>query len=254
MKTLTFIAISLLSGVIAGTVLALVNQGVVLPFIERAIAIENHRAEAKGEIIDPAAMDAYRLWQREGGIASGALLGLSYGALLGVVFAYTRKALPGKNSAIKAMLLAGIVWSVIYLAVTLKYPANPPAVGDPDTIYLRMTLYVAMLMISGLAALGAALLYRKMGQKKYGAARKAVAPAVYVVIVIAAFFTLPPNPDAVNAPLDLVNGFRVASASTMAMFWVVLGVVLGLLWDRTKPHEDAPAKALDKYTGQPDTN
>ncbi len=234
--------------------MALVNQGVVLPFIERAIAIENQRAEAKGEILDPAAMDAYRLWQREGSIASGALLGLSYGALLGVVFAYSRKGLPGKNSAVKAMLLAGIVWSVIYLAVALKYPANPPAVGNPDTIYLRMTLYVAMLMISGMSALGAALLYRKMGERqKYGAARWPVALAVYVSIVIVAFFALPPNPDAVNAPLDLVNGFRVASASTMGMFWVLLGAILGLLWDKTKPHEDTPAKALDKYTGQSDT-
>lgn len=253
MKTLTFIAISLLSGVIAGTVLALVNQGIVLPFIERAIAIENQRAEAKGEILDPAAMDAYRLWQREGSIASGALLGLSYGALLGVVFAYSRKGLPGKNSVVKAMLLAGMVWFVIYLAVALKYPPNPPAVGNPDTIYLRMTIYAAMLLVSGFAALGSALLYRKMGPKN-AAARKAAAPALYAAIVIAAFFALPPNPDAVTAPMDLVNGFRVASASTMAMFWLVLGAVLGLLWDKTRPHEDAKVKALGKYTGQPDTS
>jgi predicted cobalt transporter CbtA len=240
MKTFTFIAISLLSGVIAGAILAIVNQGVVLPFIERAIAIENQRAVTQGEMIDPAAMNAYRLWQREGSIATGALLGLSYGALLGVVFAYSRKGLPGKNHVTKAILLAGIVWFVIYLVVALKYPANPPAVGSPDTIYLRMTLYVAMLTISGFAALGAALLYRKMGSKS--AARKAVVPAVYAAIVIAAFFALPANPDPVNAPMDLVNGFRIASASTMAMFWVVLGAVLGMLWDKTKPHETATLK------------
>ncbi|AIF84557.1 putative cobalt transporter subunit (CbtA) [Candidatus Nitrososphaera evergladensis SR1] len=240
MKTLTFIAISLLSGIIAGTILALVNQSVVLPFIERAIAIENQNAVAQGEMIDPTAMDAYRLWQKEGSVAAGALLGLSYGALLGVVFAYARKSLPGKNNIAKAVLLAGIMWIVIYLAVAVKYPANPPAVGNPDTIYLRMTLYVAMLAISGAAAIGSAFLYKKMGPQK--SARKAVVPAVYVAVVIAAVFALPANPDPVTAPMDLVNGFRIASASTMAMFWLVLGAVLGVLWDKTKPHETATVK------------
>lgn len=243
MKTLTFIAVSLLSGIIAGTVLALVNQGVVEPFIERAIGIENQKAVAQGEMIDPAAMNAYRLWQKEGSVGAGALLGLSYGALLGVVFAYSRKSLPGKNNVARAVLLAGIMWVVIYLAVAVKYPANPPAVGNPDTINLRMTLYVAMLGISGAAALGSAFIYKKMGPQK-SAARKAVAPAVYIAVVIAAVFALPANPDAVTAPMDLVNGFRVASASTMAMFWLVLGAVLGVLWDRTKPHETATVKAL----------
>jgi predicted cobalt transporter CbtA len=242
MKTLTFIAISLLSGIIAGTVLALVNQVVVGPFIERAIGIENQKAIAQGEMIDPVAMDAYRLWQKEGSVAAGALLGLSYGALLGVVFAYSRKSLPGKNHVAKAVVLAGIMWVVIYLAVAVKYPANPPAVGNPDTINLRMTLYVAMLGISGAAALGSAFIYKKMGSKS--AARKAVAPVVYVAVVIATVFALPANPDPVTAPMDLVNGFRIASASTMAMFWLVLGAVLGVLWDRTKPHETATVKAL----------
>ena len=39
---------------------------------------------------------------------------------------------------------------------------NPPAVGDPETVYYRRTLYIAYLATSGFAALGAALLYRKL--------------------------------------------------------------------------------------------
>jgi hypothetical protein len=30
----------------------------------------------------------------------------------------------------------------------------------------------------------------------------------------------------------------------MTMFWVLLGAILGALWDRTKPHETARIKAL----------
>lgn len=241
MKTLTFIAVSLLSGLLAGAILAIVNQGVIIPFIERAIALENQHAMAQGEMIDPIAMDAYRLWQREGSIATGALLGISYGALLGLVFAYSRKSLPGKNNISKAIVLAGMMWVVIYLAVAIKYPANPPAVGSPDTINLRMLLYVAMLAVSGIAAIGSALLYKKMGPQK--SARKGIALAMYIVVIIVAVFVLPANPDPVTAPMDLVDGFRIASASTMAMFWIILGAILGMLWDKTKPHETATAKA-----------
>ncbi len=51
MKTITFIGITILSGAIAGTILALINLDIVEPFIEQAIALENERAVAGGEMI-----------------------------------------------------------------------------------------------------------------------------------------------------------------------------------------------------------
>lgn len=96
-----------------------------------------------------------------------------------------------------------------------------------------------MIAISGLPALGLASARRWMK----GAARYAV-PAIYAAIVIAAFVTLPANPDEVTAPMNLVNGFRIASGATMTIFWLVMGAILGLLWDRTKPHQTAKTKAL----------
>jgi hypothetical protein len=50
---------------------------------------------------------------------------------------------------------------------------------------------------------------------------------------------MPPNPDAINAPMYLVTGFRVASGFTMSIFWSLLGIILGAFWDKTKPHEKA---------------
>jgi predicted cobalt transporter CbtA len=241
MKALAFIAISLLSGAIAGIILSLVNQAAVEPFIEQAIELEVQAAQAQGEVIDPVALQAYRDWQVGGSVAAGAIMGLSYGALFGIVFAYARKGLPGKGEVAKAITLAGIMWFVLYMVVAAKYPANPPAVGDPETIYLRQALYAAMIAISGLAALGSAIVYRKMGAKN---ARKFIAPAIYAAVAIAAFVALPANPDPVTAPESLVNSFRIASAATMTLFWVVLGAILGIAWERTKPHEAAKIKAL----------
>lgn len=233
MKTLTFIAIVLCSGAIAGTILALINQGVVEPFLEKAIDLENQKAAAEGEIINPNEIAAYRLWQKGGSVAGGAVLGLSYGALFGLVFAYARNMMPGQNNTKKALVLAGIMWFVLYLVVAFKYPANPPAVGNPETIYYRQALYMAMLAISGMAALGAGFVYRRMKSES----RKFIAPAIYAAVVIAAFLALPPNPDTISAPMDLVISFRVASAATMTAFWVIMGLILGAFWDRLKPHE-----------------
>ena len=165
LKVITFVIITLLSGAIAGTVLGAINQALVEPYIDRAISLETQNAIKEGEVIDPVELQNYRLWQKGGEIAAGTILGMSFGALFGVVFVYSRSLLlPQSNSNIrKALVLAGIMWFVLFLIPALKYPANPPAVGDPETIYYREALYIGLLAISGFSALGLALLYRKLG-------------------------------------------------------------------------------------------
>jgi predicted cobalt transporter CbtA len=235
MKTLTFIAITLLAGAITGTILGFLNQVIVEPYIEQAIALENEKAAAiEGEVINAVEFGNYRLWQRGGEIAAGTVLGTSIAALFGIIFAYSRKSIPGSSNKEKALILAGIMWFVLFLAPALKYPANPPAVGDPETIYYRQSLYVAYLAISGFTALGLALMYGKIGHMK---SKKMIAPTIYAVIMIAAYLAMPSNPDTINAPMDLVHGFRIASGLTMSIFWGLLGVVFGAFWDKTKPHE-----------------
>lgn len=236
MKTLTFIAITLLSGAIAGTILATINIGIVEPYIDQAINIENQNAIAAGEPVDPLEYSNYRIWQKGGEIAAGTILGTSIAAIFGVVFAYSRGSLPGSNNKKKALILAGIMWFVLFLIPALKYPANPPAVGDPETIYYRQSLYIAYLAISGLSALGLAFLYRKI-VGKIRIKKVIVVLAVYAAIMTGAYLVMPPNPDTINAPMDLVTGFRIASGFTMSIFWVLLGIILGAFWDRTKPHE-----------------
>jgi predicted cobalt transporter CbtA len=242
LKVITFVIITLLSGAIAGTVLGAINQALVEPYIDRAISIETQNAIEEGEVIDPVEMQNYRLWQKGGEIAAGTILGMSFGALFGVVFVYSRSLLlPQSNSNIrKALVLAGIMWFVLFLIPALKYPANPPAVGDPETIYYREGLYIGLLAISGFSALGLALLYRKLGSRTpNNKNRIIIVPLIYAAIIVGAFLILPPNPDKISAPVDLVQGFRIASAFTMSIFWGLLGLILGALWDRSKPHETA---------------
>src|SRR5437867_5970618 len=90
MKTITFLAITLISGAIAGTILGAVNQIIVEPYVDRAIQLETENSEKSGEMINPLEFAAYRVWQRGGEIAAGTILGLSLGSLFGIVFAYGR--------------------------------------------------------------------------------------------------------------------------------------------------------------------
>jgi predicted cobalt transporter CbtA len=231
MKTITFITITVLAGAIAGTILGAMNQVAVEPFIERAIKLETQNTAQSGQIINPAEFAAYRLWQRGGEIAAGTVLGLSIGSLFGIVFAYARSSVPGPNNKKKGLIVAGIMWFTLFLMPVLKYPANPPAVGDPETIYYRQTLYLTFLAISGFSALGLALLYRKMGSLH---TKKAIIPATYGAIMVGAYLAMPANPDLLNAPMDLVIGFRITSAITISLFWCLLGFIFGAFWDKLK--------------------
>jgi predicted cobalt transporter CbtA len=236
MKTIIFIAITLLAGAIAGTILGAINQVAVEPYIDHAVELEMQNTNQSSQIINPAEFTAYRLWQRGGEILAGTILGLSIGSLFGIVFAYTHSSVPGSNNKKKALIVAGIMWFVLFLMPALKYPANPPAVGDPETIYYRQSLYVAFLAISGFSALGLAFLYRKMGALNI---KKAIIPIAYAAIISGAYLAMPANPDPINAPMDLVMGFRITSAVTISMFWGLLGVIFGTFWDKLNPSKTA---------------
>jgi predicted cobalt transporter CbtA len=243
MKSIVFIVITLLAGAIAGTILGVMNQVAVEPYIERAIELEMQNTVQSGQVIDSDEFTAYRFWQKGGEIVAGTILGLSIGSLFGIVFAYTHSSIPGSNNKKKALIVAGIMWFVLFLMPALKYPANPPAVGDPETIYYRQTLYVAFLAISGFSALGLAFLYRRMGSLN---TKKTIIPAAYAAIIAGAYLAMPSSPDPINAPMDLVIGFRAASAITLSIFWGLLGVIFGSFWDKLNPDKTARISVRQK--------
>jgi predicted cobalt transporter CbtA len=65
--------------------------------------------------------------------------------------------------------------------------------------------------------------------------RKVIIPAVYAVIIAGAYLLMPSSPDSINAPMDLVISFRIASAITLSIFWGLLGVIFGAFWDKLDP-------------------
>jgi hypothetical protein len=234
LRILLFLGITILSGALAGTILGIINLGLVEPYIDQAIGIEIQNSVSSGENVDLSEIAHYRIWQKSGEVVAAAVYGISLGALFGIIFAYSKNALPGSNNKKKALFLAGILWFVLYLVVAIKYPANPPAVGNPETIYYREALYVAFIAISGFTALILALLWKRVKINS----KKIVFPLVYAGIMTAAYLAMPANPDPTNISMELVRNFRVWTAVTIGIFWGLLGIIFGSLWDKfIRPEE-----------------
>ncbi|RMW38402.1 MAG: hypothetical protein EA447_03415 [Nitrosopumilus sp.] len=237
MKTSLFIIIVLISGAFAGLIHGTVNFAIVEPYLDQAIGIENQNLFESGEEEDTPEFwveyEGYRTWQKSGQILAGVILGTSVGALFGIVFAYSRNALPGNNDVKKSLLLAGIMWLTLYIIPFLKYPANPPTVGDGETVVLRAILYLSFIAISGFAAVGFYQLSKKLQNNK-----KLFALIGYGVFITAVFFAMPENPDEITAPMNLVNEFRLMSVLGVTSFWASIGIILGLFWRKLSPQKE----------------
>jgi hypothetical protein len=109
MKILSFLAIVIIADLLAGLVHGLLNIVIIEPFLDNAIGIENQRLFAEGEAKDTPQFwqqfTDYRIWQKQGDIVAGAILGMATGSLFGLVFAYSRHVLPGQNDIKKAIVL-----------------------------------------------------------------------------------------------------------------------------------------------------
>ena len=234
MKTGLFVVIVLLSGCFAGTIYGALNLAIVEPYLDDAINIENQSMFATGEEdstpIFWVEYYEYRSWQKGGEVLAGAILGTSIGALFGIVYALSKNSLPSRNNFGKTLILAGLMWFTLFVIPFLKYPANPPTVGDGETVVLRGILYLAFIAISGLTAVGFYKIFKQLkGQKRI------LAFVGYSIFISVIFLLMPENPDKITAPMELVNGFRVMAFLSSSVFWFALALILGAFWQKTNP-------------------
>jgi predicted cobalt transporter CbtA len=221
----------LAGGVILGLFLRLVGEGP----IGDAVRLEAARAQAASGA-GPAGTGAMhdelfsRATQQVGGIIGAAVFGVCAGLVFAVVFALVRHRLSARDDWRRAMTLAAIAFVTVGLVPELKYPANPPAVGNPDTITERTALYLVMLAWSLVTTWGAWRLNQWLRQRDApDHVRLPAVGALYAVLVAVALVVLPGTPDAVTAPATLVWNFRLAVLGGSVCFWAVTGTALGWL-------------------------
>lgn len=211
------------AGLVAGIAAGLFELAAGEPSVERAIELE-HMASG-----GPSAELFTRGVQRAGMVIGTSLYGIALGGVLAVILYVTARRMSGSawERSLKIALAGfGAFWFVPFL----KYPANPPAVGDPATIGLRTTSYLAMAAISVAACLVAAAVSRRLAaQGAESHRRQILVAAAYLVVVATAFLALPASPDRAGVPADLLWSFRLASAGGQAILWAVAGSGIGLL-------------------------
>jgi hypothetical protein len=236
----------LLRGMLAGVVAGLLAFGFARvfgePSIEHAIAFEAHMAhhhtdahidhQMNGEADEPELVS--RTTQAGLGLFVAVVVyGAAIGGLYALVFAFVYGRFGERSPRATAAILAAAAFVSVVLMPALKYPANPPAVGDPETIGSRTALYFAMLAISVAALVFAVGLAKSLSSRSDGWSAWLVGATTYVVIVAIAGYALP----AVNEVPEhfsavVLWNFRVASLGLQAVLWTVVGLLFGVLAER----------------------
>ena len=185
----------LLCGLVAGLCAGLVSTGFASlagePAIDRAIAYEDAHAPAHHDAA-AAPVPVSRALQRTGGLLTALVVdGLALGGIFALVFAFTYGRVGRASPRATAYWLAGAAFLVLFLVPFVKYPANPPSVGDPATIGRRTTLYATMFAISVCAAIAAGRLRPVLRARFDGHAATGLALLAFVVVVTAAGLVLP---------------------------------------------------------------
>jgi hypothetical protein len=214
------------------------------PQVQHAIDFEDQLARLRHEAPGPEIVG--RGVQRTVGLLAGTLaMSVALGGLFSLVFAWAY----GRIGALGPRLTAAVLALGAYLTITLvpftKYPANPPTVGNPDTIDRRTVLFVAMICISILALVAAARIRRTL-LPRLGAWNAAIlAGAAFVAVVATAELILPAvHETPAGFPADVLWHFRIASLGIHATIWTTLGLGFGLAAERLLAPRRVPAATV----------
>jgi predicted cobalt transporter CbtA len=222
----------MLVGVVAGLCVFAFARWIGEPQVERAIAFETSMDKARGEAPEPEMVS--RRVQRSFGLLTGAAVyGAAIGGIFGLVFALAYGRIGVTEPRALAALLAAMGFVAIVLVPMLKYPANPPAVGHPETIGMRTAAFFLLIAFS-IAAMVFALQMGKKLAVRFGAWNGSLLGAAIFVVVMTIVCHFLPEIDEVPAgfPVTLMWKFRVAALEIQAVMWGTIGILFGWLTER----------------------
>ena len=261
----TLLLRGMLVGIVAGFLSFAFLKVVGEPQVDRAIAFETRMDDARARA---AADDARakglpapvgeaepdlvsRTTQAGIGLLTGVgVYNVAFGGLFALVFAFVYGRMGGLGPKATAAMLAGLGFVAVYVVPNLKYPANPPSVGAPETIGTRTGLYFSMILVSLVAMIAAGklrlLLLDRLG--RWNAAL--VAGAFYLGAVLVAGLLMPEVNEVPELfPAVVLWQFRIASVGAQIIMWASIGLLFGAVADRvlatraSAPSRRRPAEA-----------
>ena len=242
------IARGLLAGAVAAVMAFVFARLCAEPVIRRAIAFEDGRTDAENAHgVHEHGVELFtRGVQENVGLGFGVLIfGIAVGALFAVVFCVVYARSKDIGPQLLSLLLAVGAFVAVYLVPFVKYPPNPPAVGQSDTIGMRTGWYLVMVLISVVLAFVAVWLAGRL-TARFGAWNGRLLAAGGYIFVIALVMVLLPTVDETPEPLrdasggiiypgfpaDVLYEFRLVSLATQLVLWVTIGLVFSTLASR----------------------
>lgn len=204
------------------------------PHLQGAIDIEQSASARASVSSAPVAADigdwaVSRTEQRGGLFLATALYGVALGGLFAVVFASVRGRGSERSDWQLSTRLAAALFVAVVLVPFLKYPANPPAVGDPETIGDRTGYYLIMLMGALLALLAAARVGWAVREETPPWRRPLMAAGTFLVVAGGLALALPEVQEVpASFPAALLWDFRLSSLGTQVVLWAALGIGFGI--------------------------
>jgi predicted cobalt transporter CbtA len=231
----------MLVGLLAGLLVFCFGKVFGEPQVDRAISFEIAQDEAKAKAEEAKGIHPVeepelvsRKVQAGIGLFTGVIVySTAFGGMFALVFAVADRRVVNLAPRAVSALLATVGFIAVYVVPNLKYPANPPAIGDPDTIRQRTALYFTMLAFSVTAMIAAALLRKRLTTRTREWNAALIAAGSYLIVVIVVASILPEVNEVPDTfPAVVLWQFRVASFGMQLVMWTTLGLIFGALTER----------------------
>jgi Mn2+/Fe2+ NRAMP family transporter len=168
--------------------------------------------------------------QRIGLVLGLAVLGVVYGAIFTGLFHLVRRAFPGWNIWAWA-LIGGVLcfWSVS-LFTQLKYPLNPPGIGEDASLLARQGFQFLFILLSLFASILGCLVVRYIHESGMEGSQRFLAyvgtAVAYAVVAVIVFAVIPGNPDPIPewVPEGLIIMFRTFSILGHLLLWLTIAL------------------------------
>jgi hypothetical protein len=217
----------MLAGVLAGAIAFAFAWLFGEPQVDLAIGFEEHVHQLAGHGAEPELVS--RTVQSTIGLLTGVVVyGAAIGGIFALIFAYAYGRIGQLSPRATAGLLALAAFVAVILVPQIKYPANPPAIGEAATIGARTALYFGMVALSIIAAVASVSTGRQLADRLGAWNSGLLAGAAYLIVVAIGMAILPPVnevPDQFSA--TTLWNFRVAALGTQTVLWAALGLAFG---------------------------